>query len=70
MDKQLGNNDFKQVKVENLSLSTQAKRRCRTSTKEAKILEDFYKKNPSPNKEQKEQIANVVQMGERNVHFW
>jgi hypothetical protein len=70
MDTQLIKVDLKQVKVENLSLSTKAKRRCRTSAKETKILEDFYKRNPSPNKEQKEEIANVVHMGERNVHFW
>lgn len=54
----------------NMSLSTKAKRRMRTSKEETAVLEDYYSKNPNPNQEQKQEIANVVQMGVRNVHFW
>lgn len=55
---------------ERLSLSTPAKRRMRTTKEETSILENYYKSNPNPTKEQKQEIAKVVQMGERNVHFW
>ena len=56
--------------VESISLSTTARRRMRTSKEEIIILESFYDKNPNPNQEQKEDIAKVVKMGSKNVHFW
>lgn len=60
------NNQLEQT----LSLSTAAKRRMRTTKEETTILENYYRGNPNPTKEQKQEIAKVVQMGERNVHFW
>lgn len=58
------------VPIENMSLSTKARRRMRTSLEETAILESYYVKNPNPNHEQKEEIANVVKMGSKSVHFW
>ncbi|KAI8380734.1 Homeodomain-like protein [Blakeslea trispora] len=53
-----------------LKLSTKAKRRMRTSREETAILESYYKQNPNPNHERKQEIAEAVNMGARNVHFW
>ena len=58
------------VPSNDLKLSTKAKRRMRTSREEAAILESYYKQNPNPNSELKQEIAEVVNMGARNVHFW
>lgn len=55
---------------EAMSLSTKARRRMRTSKEETAILESFYSKNPNPNSEQKQEIAEAVKMGAKNVHFW
>lgn len=60
----------KVIPIDPKSLSTTAKRRMRTSREETAILEGFYSKTPNPNNEQKEEIAKVVNMGARNVHFW
>lgn len=58
------------ISIDPLSLSTKARRRMRTSREETAILEDFYSKNSNPNNDQKQEIANTVKMGPRNVHFW
>lgn len=56
--------------ISNLSLSTVAKRRMRTSKEEMAILEHYFCQNRNPNTEQKKEIATSVQMTERSVHFW
>ncbi|CAO0794960.1 unnamed protein product [Mucor circinelloides] len=56
--------------ISNLSLSTVAKRRMRTSKEEMAILEHYFCQNRNPNTEQKKEIAKSVQMTERSVHFW
>ncbi|RCH98893.1 hypothetical protein CU098_011235 [Rhizopus stolonifer] len=61
---------FTPIPTTNLTLSTKAKRRMRTSREETAILESYYKQNPNPNQEQKQEIAEAVKMGVRNVHFW
>lgn len=58
------------ISIDPLSLSTKARRRMRTSREETAILEDFYSNNSNPNNDQKQEIANTVKMGPRNVHFW
>jgi hypothetical protein len=42
----------------------------RTSREEMAILDEFYRKNPNPNQEEKKEIAKLVHMGPKNVHFW
>ncbi|KAL9549616.1 hypothetical protein MBANPS3_005115 [Mucor bainieri] len=56
--------------ISNLSLSTVAKRRMRTSKEEMVILEHYFSQNKNPNTEQKKEIAKAVQMTDRSVHFW
>lgn len=56
--------------ISNLSLSTVAKRRMRTSKEEMIILEHYFSQNRNPNNEQKKEIAKAVQMTEKSVHFW
>ncbi|CEP09658.1 hypothetical protein [Parasitella parasitica] len=56
--------------IGNLSLSTVAKRRMRTSKEEMAILEQYFVQNRNPNTEQKKEVAKIVQMSERSVHFW
>lgn len=63
------NKDLSQS-VSNLSLSTVAKRRMRTSKEEMAILEQYFVQNRNPNNDQKKEIATVVQMSERSIHFW
>lgn len=63
------NKDLSQS-VSNLSLSTVAKRRMRTSKEEMIILEQNFAQNRNPNNNQKSEIATAVQMSERSVHFW
>lgn len=53
-----------------ISLSTVARRRMRTSREEMLILEEQYRKNPNPNQKEKDKIAERLQMGSKNVHFW
>ncbi|KAL0139415.1 Homeodomain-like DNA binding domain-containing transcription factor [Mucor lusitanicus] len=55
--------------ISNLSLSTVAKRRMRTSKEEMIILEHYFSQNRNPNNEQKKEIAKAVQMTEKSVHF-
>ncbi|KAK4515634.1 uncharacterized protein ATC70_010585 [Mucor velutinosus] len=56
--------------ISNLSLSTVAKRRMRTSKEEMAILEHYFSQNRNPNTEKKKEIAKAVQMTEKSVHFW
>ncbi|KAG1056207.1 hypothetical protein G6F46_005905 [Rhizopus delemar] len=53
-----------------ISLSTVARRRMRTSKEEMAVLDEYYRKNPNPNQEEKKEIANLLKMGTKNVHFW
>jgi hypothetical protein len=56
--------------TQTISLSTVARRRMRTSREEIAVLDEYYRKNPNPNQEEKKEIANLLKMGTKNVHFW
>lgn len=56
--------------TQTIPLSTIARRRMRTSREEMATLDEFYRKNPNPNQEEKKEIAKIVHMGPKNVHFW
>jgi hypothetical protein len=66
----MDNSEGTAPKPQTITLSTMAKRRMRTTREETEVLERYYAENTNPTNEQKSKIAEIVQMGPKNVHFW